>query len=169
MHSIIICVVFSSAYMRCTRLCPLNPGVTCRTATVLEEVTLGCSTCLRCSSVPHRHKQGLRAAASSAWTCLVMAVVQVLCRDQLSLDAWLNDGAKNHDARQGGPLSPKHTTSVVQSLNLSISLMDDGMVLWVNGLASVTLSWWKHGHMVSIYILGECPFVVTMYKLFDKC
>jgi hypothetical protein len=28
MHSIIICVVFSSAYMRCTRLCPLNPGVT---------------------------------------------------------------------------------------------------------------------------------------------
>jgi hypothetical protein len=28
MHSIIICVVFSSAYMRCTRLCYLNPGVT---------------------------------------------------------------------------------------------------------------------------------------------
>jgi hypothetical protein len=28
MHSIIICVVFSSAYMRCTRLCSLNPGVT---------------------------------------------------------------------------------------------------------------------------------------------
>jgi hypothetical protein len=27
MHSIIICVVFSGAYMRCTRLCPLNPGV----------------------------------------------------------------------------------------------------------------------------------------------
>jgi hypothetical protein len=28
MHSIIICVVFSRAYMRYTRLCPLNPGVT---------------------------------------------------------------------------------------------------------------------------------------------
>jgi hypothetical protein len=28
MHSVIICVVFSSAYMRCTRLCSLNPGVT---------------------------------------------------------------------------------------------------------------------------------------------
>jgi hypothetical protein len=27
-HSIIICVVFFAAYMRCTRLCPLNPGVT---------------------------------------------------------------------------------------------------------------------------------------------
>jgi hypothetical protein len=30
MHSIIICVVFSSAYMRCTRLCSLNPSVTKR-------------------------------------------------------------------------------------------------------------------------------------------
>jgi hypothetical protein len=28
MHSVIICVVFSGAYMRCTRICPLNPGVT---------------------------------------------------------------------------------------------------------------------------------------------
>jgi hypothetical protein len=28
MHSVIICVVFSSAYMRYTRLCSLNPGVT---------------------------------------------------------------------------------------------------------------------------------------------
>jgi hypothetical protein len=28
MHSVIICVVFSSAYMRCTWLYPLNPGVT---------------------------------------------------------------------------------------------------------------------------------------------
>jgi hypothetical protein len=28
MHSVIICVVFSGAYMRCTRLCSLNPGVT---------------------------------------------------------------------------------------------------------------------------------------------
>jgi hypothetical protein len=28
MHSVIICVVFSSTYMRCTRLCSLNPGVT---------------------------------------------------------------------------------------------------------------------------------------------
>jgi hypothetical protein len=27
-HSVIICVVFFGAYMRCTRLCPLNPGVT---------------------------------------------------------------------------------------------------------------------------------------------
>jgi hypothetical protein len=27
MQSVIICVVFSSAYMRCTRLCSLNPGV----------------------------------------------------------------------------------------------------------------------------------------------
>jgi hypothetical protein len=27
-HSVIICVVFSGAYMRCTRLCSLNPGVT---------------------------------------------------------------------------------------------------------------------------------------------
>jgi hypothetical protein len=27
MHSVIICVVFSGAYMRCTRLCALNPGV----------------------------------------------------------------------------------------------------------------------------------------------
>jgi hypothetical protein len=27
-HSIIICVVFFGAYMRCTRLCPLNSGVT---------------------------------------------------------------------------------------------------------------------------------------------
>jgi hypothetical protein len=26
-HSVIICVVFFGAYMRCTRLCPLNPGV----------------------------------------------------------------------------------------------------------------------------------------------
>jgi hypothetical protein len=25
MHSVIICVVFSGAYMRCTRLCPLKP------------------------------------------------------------------------------------------------------------------------------------------------
>jgi hypothetical protein len=28
MHSIIICVVFSGAYIRCTRLCSLSPGVT---------------------------------------------------------------------------------------------------------------------------------------------
>jgi hypothetical protein len=28
MHSVIICVVFSGTYMRCTRLCSLNPGVT---------------------------------------------------------------------------------------------------------------------------------------------
>jgi hypothetical protein len=28
MHYVIICVVFSGAYMRCTRLCSLNPGVT---------------------------------------------------------------------------------------------------------------------------------------------
>jgi hypothetical protein len=28
MHSVIICVVFFGAYMRCTRLCPLNSGVT---------------------------------------------------------------------------------------------------------------------------------------------
>jgi hypothetical protein len=27
-HSVIICVVFSGAYMRCTRLCSLNPGAT---------------------------------------------------------------------------------------------------------------------------------------------
>jgi hypothetical protein len=27
-HYVIICVVFFGAYMRCTRLCPLNPGVT---------------------------------------------------------------------------------------------------------------------------------------------
>jgi hypothetical protein len=27
-HSVIICVVFFGACMRCTRLCPLNPGVT---------------------------------------------------------------------------------------------------------------------------------------------
>jgi hypothetical protein len=27
-HSVIICVVFFDAYMRCTRPCPLNPGVT---------------------------------------------------------------------------------------------------------------------------------------------
>jgi hypothetical protein len=27
-HSVIICVVFFGAYMRCTRLCPLNLGVT---------------------------------------------------------------------------------------------------------------------------------------------
>jgi hypothetical protein len=27
-HSVIICVVFFDAYMRCTRLYPLNPGVT---------------------------------------------------------------------------------------------------------------------------------------------
>jgi hypothetical protein len=26
-HSVIICVAFFGAYMRCTRLCPLNPGV----------------------------------------------------------------------------------------------------------------------------------------------
>jgi hypothetical protein len=28
MHSVIICVVFSGAYMRFTRLCSVNPGVT---------------------------------------------------------------------------------------------------------------------------------------------
>jgi hypothetical protein len=27
-HSVIICVVFFGEYMRCTQLCPLNPGVT---------------------------------------------------------------------------------------------------------------------------------------------
>jgi hypothetical protein len=27
-HYVIICVVFFGAYMRCTLLCPLNPGVT---------------------------------------------------------------------------------------------------------------------------------------------
>jgi hypothetical protein len=27
-HSVIICVVFFGVYMICTRLCPLNPGVT---------------------------------------------------------------------------------------------------------------------------------------------
>jgi hypothetical protein len=27
-HSVIICVVFFGTYMRCTRICPLNPGVT---------------------------------------------------------------------------------------------------------------------------------------------
>jgi hypothetical protein len=26
MHSVIICVVFSGAYMKCTRLCSLKPG-----------------------------------------------------------------------------------------------------------------------------------------------
>jgi hypothetical protein len=35
MHSVIICVVFSGAYMRYTRLCSLNPGVT---EVVLEEM-----------------------------------------------------------------------------------------------------------------------------------
>jgi hypothetical protein len=28
MHSVSICVVFSGAYMRCTQLCSLNPGMT---------------------------------------------------------------------------------------------------------------------------------------------
>jgi hypothetical protein len=36
MHSVIICVVFSGAYMRCTRPCLLNPGVT----EVVSEVML---------------------------------------------------------------------------------------------------------------------------------
>jgi hypothetical protein len=39
-HSVIICVVFFGAYMRCTRLCPLNPGVTPHYAL----------WCLQCSS-----------------------------------------------------------------------------------------------------------------------
>jgi hypothetical protein len=34
-HRVIICVVFFGAYMRCTRLYPLNPGVT---EVVLEEM-----------------------------------------------------------------------------------------------------------------------------------
>jgi hypothetical protein len=34
-YSVIICVVFSDAYMRCTRLCSLNLGVT---EVVLEEM-----------------------------------------------------------------------------------------------------------------------------------
>jgi hypothetical protein len=34
-HSVIICVVFFGTYMRCTRLCPLNSGVT---EVVLEEM-----------------------------------------------------------------------------------------------------------------------------------
>jgi hypothetical protein len=34
-HSVIICVVFFDAYMRCTRLYPLNSGVT---EVVLEEM-----------------------------------------------------------------------------------------------------------------------------------
>jgi hypothetical protein len=34
-YSVIICVVFSGAYMRCTRLCSLNLGVT---EVVLEEM-----------------------------------------------------------------------------------------------------------------------------------
>jgi hypothetical protein len=29
-HSVIICVVFFGPYMRCTRLCPLKLGVTCK-------------------------------------------------------------------------------------------------------------------------------------------
>jgi hypothetical protein len=35
MHSVIICVVISSVYMRCTRLCSLKLGVT---EVVLEEM-----------------------------------------------------------------------------------------------------------------------------------
>jgi hypothetical protein len=35
MHSVIICVVFSGAYMRCTQLCSLSPGVTMGMAAVL--------------------------------------------------------------------------------------------------------------------------------------
>jgi hypothetical protein len=37
-NSIIIYVVFFSACMRCTRLCPLNPGVTHTTAPCIEGV-----------------------------------------------------------------------------------------------------------------------------------
>jgi hypothetical protein len=39
MHSVIICVVFSGTYMRCTRLCSLNPGVT-RTPTFVARTNL---------------------------------------------------------------------------------------------------------------------------------
>jgi hypothetical protein len=38
-HSVIICVVFFGAYMRCTRLCPLNPGV--REVVSEEMLTVG--------------------------------------------------------------------------------------------------------------------------------
>jgi hypothetical protein len=38
-HSVIICVVFFGAYMRCTRLCPLNSGVTEAHKAKVEELT----------------------------------------------------------------------------------------------------------------------------------
>ena len=40
MHSVIICVVFSGAYMRCTRLCSLNPGVTARIGRIIGELAM---------------------------------------------------------------------------------------------------------------------------------
>jgi hypothetical protein len=40
-HSVIICVAFFGAYMRCTRLCPLNPGVTKHLCHV--EISVGAS------------------------------------------------------------------------------------------------------------------------------
>jgi hypothetical protein len=41
MHCVIICVVFSGAYMRCTRLCSLNPGVTLRDFLITNAFKVG--------------------------------------------------------------------------------------------------------------------------------
>jgi hypothetical protein len=40
-HSVIICVVFFGAYMRCPRLYPLNPGVTPTTAVGRRSIYVG--------------------------------------------------------------------------------------------------------------------------------
>jgi hypothetical protein len=51
MHSVIICVVFSGAYMRCTRLCSLNLGVTHYPETESRMPDYGGYKCCHCMAV----------------------------------------------------------------------------------------------------------------------
>jgi hypothetical protein len=50
-HSVIIYVVFFGACMRCTRLCPLKPGVTTRKASDLLSDLETTFKCLRAKGV----------------------------------------------------------------------------------------------------------------------
>jgi hypothetical protein len=67
MHSVIICVVFSGAYMRCTRLCSLNPGVT---EVVLEEMlTVGRNLDRNGQPLP-TYLTLIHSILTLSWSCL---------------------------------------------------------------------------------------------------
>jgi hypothetical protein len=62
MHSVIICVVFSGAYMRCTRLCSLKPG--CDIDPSLVTLLAGVTSTMRSTPCYARHLTGVLGLSS---------------------------------------------------------------------------------------------------------